>query len=109
VSDVAQFGKIYWLAVDDPRHTSVLGYRASTKQGAYLWGELDWSEWWIDGVECNYLHVACRKDCDNDGCVYRVRCFYAGGKYRGREVQSVSIGTRGGKLHWIVRCKANAT
>lgn len=102
--------KSHWLPVDDPKHTEVLGYRVSTKAGAGLWDELDWCNWWLDGTteghifshaNCDYFHVEC-KDKD-DGCVYRVRCFYAGGKYKGRNVASVGVGMKDSRLHWIVR------
>lgn len=101
----------HFLPVSDPRHTEVLGYRVSTKHGKLLWEQLDWSNWWIDGPEahlfnhggCHYFHVITKPE--REGEVYRVRCWYAGGKYRGKEVESVGIGFRDGELHWIVRTK----
>jgi hypothetical protein len=109
------FSKSHWLPIDNPRHTEVLGYRVSTKHGKWQWDILDWSEWWLDGTteghifsapNSAYFHVKVRDDSDHDGCVFRVRCWYAGGTYKGREVASVSIGCKGGTLHWIVRMKA---
>lgn len=92
----------HWLAVDNPRHTSVLGYRASSN-GAGLWKELDWRWWWIDGTETNYLHVRTSNKYLGkwDGTVYRVRCWYD--SYKGWPVRSIGIGFRKGRLFWIVR------
>lgn len=111
---IAALGRTYWLPVNEPKHTEVLGYRVSTEHGKHLWDELDWDNWWPDGPGAHlfnsggmYFHVEC-KDKD-EGCVYRVRCFYAGRKYRGREVREIDIGMKGGKLHWIVRCEAQPT
>lgn len=98
----------YWLPVEHPRHTEVLGSRVSSKYGELNWMQLDWGAWWIDGpaphlfnAGGNYFHVECKDK--EEGCVYRVRCWYAGGKYRGWPVESIGIGFKGGKLHWIVR------
>lgn len=100
--------KSHWLPIDNPKHTEVLGYRVSTVHGKWLWDALDWESWWLDGPESHlfnaggrYFHVEC-KDKD-EGCVYRVRCFYAGRVYRGRKVVDIDIGLKAGKLHWIVR------
>lgn len=104
----------YWLPVDDPRHTEVLGYHVSTKTGKEQWDQLDWRWWWIDGPEPHlfnvggyYLHVRTKNKYRGkwDGTVYRVRCWYAGRKYRGREVENIGIGFKDGKLHWIVSTK----
>ena len=102
----------HWLPVDDPRHTEVLGGHCTTKDGKLAWDRLDWAEWWLDGPEPHlfnpggsYFHVPV-KDTPNDpadGRVYRVRCWYAGGIYRGWKVRDIGIGFRDGKLHWIVR------
>jgi hypothetical protein len=100
--------KAHWLPVDDPRHSSVLGYHASTT-GKELWKKIDLANWWSDGTaDWTYLHVPCRKDTEEgrDGCVYRVRCWHSvGEKYRGREVYDVGLGLRDGRLHWIIRTK----
>lgn len=108
--------KVSHLPVDNPRHTEVLGYPCFGRVGRSLWKKLDWSRWFIDYTEeghyfssprCMYFHVhVTEEDGRDDGRVFRVRCMYAGGKYRGREVESVSIGMQDGALHWIVRCKA---
>jgi hypothetical protein len=103
--------KSHWLPVDNPKHTEVLGSRVSGKYGRHSWDELDWSNWWMDGPERHmfnggggmYFHVPVRKGHDNEGAVYRVRCWYAGTMYRGRKVESVGIGFKDGRLHWIVR------
>lgn len=103
----------HWLPVDNPKHTEVLGYRVSSR-GRGLWDDLDWGSWWLDyscewnlfsHARCMYFHVSVKADSEADGAVYRVRCWYAGGKYRGREVLSVGLGFKDGKLHWIVRTK----
>jgi hypothetical protein len=102
----------HWLPVDHPKHTEVLGYRVSTKWGKSNWDQLDWDNWWLNWTDeahifsqanSLYFHVECKDK--EEGCVYRVRCWYAGGKYRGREVLMVDLGMRSGKLHWIVRTK----
>jgi len=96
------------LPVDHPKHTEVLGERCSTRHGKRLWGKLDWKNWWIDGPEPHifnaggsYFHVSTKHGCG--GVVFRVRCFYAGGTYRGQRVTSVGIGMVKGKLNWILR------
>lgn len=100
--------KSHWLPVDDPKNTTVLGHLASGA-GKGLWQKIDLSNWWADGTErWTYLHVECRKDTEEgrEGCVYRVRCRWSvNGKYRGRLVESVGLGLRDGRLHWIVRTK----
>lgn len=100
----------HWLAVEDPRHTEVLGKRVSSRRGELNWMQLDWGNWWIDGPNAHpfnagghYFHVECKDK--EEGCVYRVRCWYAGGKFCGWPVTGISIGFKEGKLHWIVRTK----
>lgn len=106
--------RTFHLWVDDPRHTEVLGYRVSTT-GKKLWASLDWSDWWIDHsseghmfshAECMYFHVKTKNKYRGkwDGTVYRVRCWYAGGRYNGWPIESIGIGQKGGRLYWIVRC-----
>lgn len=104
----------YHLPIDNPKHTEVLGSRVSTFYGKRSWDILDWGEWWIDSTtdghlfsapNNSYFHVKVRDDSDHEGCVFRVRCWYAGGTYYGRDVISVGIGCKGGKLHWIVRTR----
>lgn len=106
----------YFLPVDDPRHTEVLGYRVSTKSGRHLWDELDWNNWWFDysvdghifsSPDCEYFHVECKDK--NEGCVYRVRCWYAGRKYRGQKVEGVRIHMKDGNLCWAVHTRKEST
>lgn len=112
LSDFKKNHRTHHLPVDDPRHTEVLGYHVSSKVGKSLWQQLDWDNWWVDhggdghlfsAANSDYFHVEC-KDKD-EGCVYRVRCWYAGGKYRGWPVVSVGICFLNGRLAWIVRTK----
>jgi hypothetical protein len=111
------FGRIYNLRVDNPRHTEVLGYHCSTPAGMDQWKQLDWRDWWIDhsseghlfsNADCMYFHVRTRNKYRGkwDGTVYRVRCWYAGGTYRGRRVRSIGVGFEKGGLIWIVRTES---
>lgn len=105
--------KVHYLAVQTYRNTEVLGYPCDSRYGWGLFQMLDWDSWWIDYTDeghifssprCAYFHVPVReKNGDKDGRVFRVRCRYAGSKYKGRQVESVSIGCKDGRLHWIVR------
>jgi hypothetical protein len=108
------WGRIYHLPVDNPKHTEVLGYHCTTPAGKGQWDQLDWRDWWIDYSGeghlfshpcCMYFHVRTKNKYRGrwDGTVYRVRCWHAGVRYRGRKVTSVSVGFEKGKLIWIVR------
>lgn len=112
MSDWKDTNRTHHLPVDNPRHTEVLGSRVSTANGKWQWDILDWSDWWIDHSSeghlfshpnCDYFHVKVRDGSDHEGCVFRVRCWYAGGTYKGWPVRSVGIGSKGGKMYWIVR------
>lgn len=107
--------KIDEIPMDHPQHTEILGYRLNTKTGKYLWAELDWKNWRLDGPEPhifnaggNYLHVRVKHDPKQDGPdkdsyrQYRVRCWWAGKKYKGRRVTDVRINMVNGRLHWVV-------
>lgn len=115
LDDFVKNNRTHWLPVDNPKHTEVLGSRVTTKYGKYNWDRLDWKNWWPDGPGAHifnsggsYFHVQVKKGGDDEGCVFRVRCWYAGGKYRGWPVKDIDIGMKDGKLHWIVRCTREA-
>lgn len=102
----------YSLPVDDPRHTEVLGYHCTTTQGKSLYKQLDWKNWTMDGPEAHlfnaggyYFRVRTKHKDPNERVVYRVRCWYAGGKYKGWPVTGIRLGCVGGKLHWLVDTK----
>lgn len=106
-------GRVYWLPVASPRNTEVLGSRVSTKTGKAMWDKLDWRNWWIDGPSPHmfnaggrYFHV---KTNEGDGTVFRVRCWYAGGKYRGHQVRDIGIGLADGQLQWLVHVESKPT
>lgn len=97
--------RVHWLLIADNRNTEILGTRCGGKNSFFR--QLDWSEWWLDGgvhmfnAGGTYFHVTTKEE----GCVFRVRCWWAGGKYKGREVTDIDVGMKGGQLHWIVRTK----
>lgn len=113
LDDYRENNRCHRLPVDNPRHTEVLGERVSTAVGKSHWDQLDWNHWRIDHAteghifghaSCAYFHVRTNIQFRGrwDGTVYRVRCWYAGGTYRGWPVISVGIGQSKGKFEWIV-------
>ena len=108
-----------FVYVVDQQHSTVLGYSATSKTGARLWGELDWRGVRQDGGQhffnpCGgqYLHVRCKYDPDQDGAKpcpvshrrwYRVRCRHEiGSEWRGGSVKDVEAQKRGRTWVWIV-------
>lgn len=94
----------YFLPIQCNRHTSVCGERCTTNVGKRLWAELDWAATWAadDSLQADftYLHVVCK----TDGRSYRVRCWYEPGEeYRKGQVRSIGLGSRAGRLCWVVR------
>lgn len=99
--------KIAVLPIGDNKHTEILGYRCGGKKS--LWKHLDWRHWSMDGptphlfnAGGNYFHVRVK---GHENSWYRVRCYYAGRTYRGREVVDIGICCESGIFHWIVKLK----
>lgn len=101
------------------RHSSVLGYSATSQFGGKCWEELDWRGAWKDGGQHflnpaggEYLHVRVQYDRDQDGprpCKvsrrrwYRVRCWHeVGTNWRGGIVSDIKVVKRCRQWVWIV-------
>ena len=101
------------------RHSSVLGYSATSQSGKRLWDELDWRGVREDGgthifnpVGGEYLHVRVKYDRDWDGPLpcpvekrrsYRVRCWHeVGTDWRDGIVFDVKVEKQSRLWVWIV-------
>ena len=112
---IAETTRIYVYPVN-ARHSTVLGYTATSAFGKSLWDELDWRGVYQDGgthlfnlAGGEYLHVRVKYDAEQDGRSlkhrrwYRVRCVHEiGTKWRGGIVQGVQVEQRARQWFWIV-------
>ena len=100
----------------DHRHSTVLGYTATSRCGGHFWQELDWRGVRTDGGQhlfnpCGgeYLHVRVKYDRELDYWSladrrwYRVRCRHEiGTSWRGGIVRDIKVFKRGRQWFWQV-------
>ena len=97
----------------EAKHSTVLGYGATSQAGKPLWAALVWAGARKDGgahmmnpTGGEYLHVRVKPL--TDGCWYRVRCsHYIGNRWRGGVVENVEVKQKRGKWHWRVTVSSN--
>ena len=103
----------------DVKHSTVLGYTVTSKNGRRLWDELDWRGVRDDGGThfmnpCGgeYLHVRVKPEAKYERLLkerrwYRVRCRHEiGTKWRGGIVTDVKVAKRKGQFYWIIETEA---
>ncbi|MEE8427058.1 MAG: hypothetical protein V3S15_07205 [Woeseiaceae bacterium] len=99
----------------DVKHSTVLGYTATSNNGRRLWDELDWRGVRTDGgthfmnpAGGEYLHVRVKPEGKHERLVkdrrwYRVRCRHEiGTKWRRGIVRDVEVIKRGQWWYWLV-------
>lgn len=111
----AAHGSRTFVYAVEAKHSTVLGYGATSQVGKKLWASLVWAGARKDGgshmmnpTGGEYLHVRVKPLAD--GCWYRVRCaHYIGNRWRGGVVQNVQLKQKRGKWHWRVTVSSNAS